>query len=461
MGIRRQRAGTAETGRAGELEARALAALEARDPATAVEYYRQALALCPLNPDLRRSMADALLLLARAKGPRTSRASGIPLPEDEQAPAPAPPRSRAPAAAPPQRRVAIPPAPVPRTPEVDPDVAARATAQAPAGARGAASPPRPLSGRVRGLFEGDEEPELSPPDQTFDEDPVGLDFGPAPRPGRGTAWAPSAPAMPAGAVRVAPPVGAPRPRVPALEASAPRASMPPPAPVSPRVLRGREPLVSGRFLVMALLFTGGLLVLAGAVTGALRSLLAEASLPTAVAANLPPDVTQSLEEAQSHLVDRQPEKAIAVLDAAAARHPGHAEWFGDAQGRAWRAKGNAHRLAGEFDKAVAAFEKAAELDPYSPDNWIDLARARESSAVRLANRDKAGAARLRQAAAEAYAKATEAAPESSVAWFGLGEMKAALGDRAAAESAWRRAQRAAPESAIAQAARERLERPPS
>lgn len=434
--------------RAGELEARALAALEARDPAAAVEYYRQAVALCPLNPGLRASMGDALLLLARAKGPRGSRASGIPLPDDD-IPAPAESPRRASAASP----AAAPP---PRASQFAPPPPSRPTPTAAAPGAGA----RPMSSRVRGLFEDD--------DADLDDDPVGLDFGPVPRPGARVS-PDITPPMARGA-RPTPPLstnaGMRPPQRPVQPAPAP-SFRPAPAPTptfaaasSPRVLR-RESTINMRLLVVALLVAGALLLLAGAVVGGIRSLLREAALPMATTTNMPADVTAALDDAQSHLLDRQPEKAIAVLDQAAARHPGHAAWFADAQGRAWRAKGNGHRLDGEFEKAIAAFEKAAELDPDSADNWIDLARAREASAGRLGSRNAAAAAKLRQAAADAYAKATEAAPQSAVAWFDLGEARAAIGDREGAMAAWRKASATAPDAdaGVGKAARERLAKP--
>lgn len=452
MAISRQRVATAGGGidRAGELEARALAALEARDPGAAVDYYRQAVALCPLNPALRSALGDALLALAEAKGPRTSRASGIPLPDevdpDDGQPGPMPRRPVA-TGLPPRRGVA----PVGASP--------RAAAPPVSSSSPAPSTARPMSSRIRGLFAGDEE----------QDDSRSVATAPPAAPPRAVPppMAPrSAPMEPrrgsvSGRVAAPPMTLTEQPSLARLTRPPASTARPVPvAPVSPRVLR-RESGVSGRFLMVALLITGVLLVLAGVVSGTLMSLMRESALPSASLANLPADVTAALEQAQADLGDRRPEKAIAALDEAAAKYPGNEVWFADALGRAWRAKGNSHRLAGEFDKAIASFEKAADLDPKSADNWIDLAKARESSASRLVARDKAAAKRLREGVAAAYAKATEAAPDSAVAWFGLGEARAALGDRGAAVEAWRKAQRLAPDLAIAKAARERLEQPSS
>ena len=114
------------------------------------------------------------------------------------------------------------------------------------------------------------------------------------------------------------------------------------------------------------------------------------------------------------------------LDAARRAYARAVDVSGDGYGRAHTNLGRLALDAGDPDRALGHFERAAELGPRNPVAWANLGRLRADLG------DPAGAAM-------AYGSAVEVAPGLATAWRGLCRARLDLGDAAGAEEALDRA----------------------
>ena len=88
-------------------------------------------------------------------------------------------------------------------------------------------------------------------------------------------------------------------------------------------------------------------------------------LTTAIAAQAPPEPTVAAAAARLQALD--PAGAVRILEAVVSREP--------ANTRAWRLLGVAHHNAREYDEAIAAYRKALELAPETPQVFYNLGAA--------------------------------------------------------------------------------------
>src|SRR5215467_12717213 len=89
--------------------------------------------------------------------------------------------------------------------------------------------------------------------------------------------------------------------------------------------------------------------------------MTRALLPAMLIAALqgpPPASGPTLADAMARLQANDANGAVRILDGIVKREP--------ANGRAWRTLGVAHQSAKEYDQAIAAYQRALEVDPAVP-----------------------------------------------------------------------------------------------
>jgi tetratricopeptide (TPR) repeat protein len=205
------------------------------------------------------------------------------------------------------------------------------------------------------------------------------------------------------------------------------------------------------------LYAGILLIVAGVAHGVLVRVLTPIELPPLPdAPMLPVEVLEKLEDAGRLLGNREPEKAVALLEGAQGAFPDHAGTIKPALARALRVLGNRHLSVRDYQQAESAFEQAATLEADNPDNWIDLAKARREfgRSLQTSARDRGDA--LLRASVDAYNKALNIQPNMASAHVGLGQTYSFLNERTKAVDHFRKVVALAPGSPEARLAEEQL-----
>jgi len=124
----------------------------------------------------------------------------------------------------------------------------------------------------------------------------------------------------------------------------------------------------------------------------------EAAVARAHAGDDPPAAAYSA-RAWLRFGQGRPREALADLDAAAERDPGHA--------LAWTLRGSILLSLGRSADARAALERGLELDPHDAGGWFNLGKARRATGAP-------------DGALDAFARANELDPELAIAWDARG-----------------------------------------
>ncbi len=216
--------------------------------------------------------------------------------------------------------------------------------------------------------------------------------------------------------------------------------------------RGRAPM-----FIMAALFTGIVLVVAGLAHGVISRAMESAALPEVpVESEVPSVLASMLSDAESLLSSGESEKALTLLEQASTTFADHNDLIDAAKVQALRVTGSRSLEKREYREAIKQFEEATRLDPLNKDNWIELARAFREQGRTRQSRDAKEGRELLVRSADAYERALVVQENDPAALVGLGQVYSFLNDRNSAVQYYRKVIDAAPESPEARIARQHL-----
>ncbi len=179
---------------------------------------------------------------------------------------------------------------------------------------------------------------------------------------------------------------------------------------------------------LAIVVTGGGILLTVAATSWVGGLFKDESLPTVEVASLPEELTNKIQEANRLLAEGNSSKAADLLRDAAQDFPSHQESINISLAQTLRVEANKEFSNRRYSQAAKLFAEATDADPDNAMNWIDLGRAYREEAHALSGNTSRQREKLEKAE-KSYSKALDVSPDNSIAMSGLAQVYIEKNDR--------------------------------
>jgi len=214
-------------------------------------------------------------------------------------------------------------------------------------------------------------------------------------------------------------------------------------------------------IIAGLVVTGGILGMGALAHQTVSSFLAEVSLPSVQKTieeqkTLPEDLNEALITASVYLTEREPEKAVKLLDEKWTAYPDYQDEIRPVFVSALRIEANYYLGQRKYPEAIRNYEQATVLEDADENNWIDYGRALAEYGRSIKVSQKSRSIALLEKSADAYNRALDIDEDNASALIGLGLVHTHLNNRKKAVESYNRVVATAPHSAEAVQAKQYL-----